>query len=251
LDGYAVKGGINMKELLDVLTVGNIHHVPNTEDSKLKNKGDKIQFSATWTAPCYCPTRCPWKGHGCYGEHGNCNMHFRNVAKRLTGTPINLLPSQVFSRGCGQYVRINVVGDMAIPGTSELSSAFVETIISAYPRTFIKELYTYTHCDLNSHNLKIMREAIARGFVINASCESHEQVKKAINNGVPAVLVVKYMTKNVIEKEGIKYVKCPNQINQKNKCLHCKKCMQGNRREVVVFTYHGKSKAPDFLKETV
>lgn len=240
-----------MRELVNVLTIGNIHHVRNTKDSKLKGEKDKVQVSSTYTAPCYCPVRCPWKGHGCYGESGHCDIHFRNVAQRITGTPISLLPSQVFSVGCGQVVRINVTGDMAIPGTSDISHEFVETVISAYPRNFVKELYTYTHCELNPHNLKIMRDAITRGFVINASCERHEQVKKAIQNGVPAVLVVKYMTENVIEKEGIKYVKCPNQISQKNKCLHCKKCMQGTRREVIVFEYHGQGKAPDFLLETV
>lgn len=240
-----------MKDLTNVLTVGNIHHVKNTRDSKLKGDNDKVQVSSTYTAPCYCPIRCPWKNHGCYGEKGNCNIHFRNVAMRRTGTPINLLPNQVFSVGCGPIVRINVVGDMAIPGTSELSKEFVDTVISAYPRHFVQELYTYTHCELNSRNLKIMRDALAKGFVINASCERHAQVKTAIENGVPAVLVVKYMPKNFVEKDGVKYVKCPNQISQKNKCLRCKKCMQGDRREVIVFEYHGNATAPNFLMETV
>lgn len=240
-----------MKELVNVLTVGNIHHVNNSKDNKLKGEKDKVQFSSTYTAPCYCPIRCPWKGHGCYGEKNNCNIHFQNVAKRLTGTPVSMLPSQVFSVGCGQYVRINVTGDMAIPGTSDLSQEFVNTVIKAYPREYVIELYTYTHCTLNARNLQIMRDAIARGFVINASCERHAQVKKAVHNGVPAVLVVKYMPESKIEKDGLTYVKCPNQVNPDYKCLHCQKCMRGDRREVVVFEYHGQAKAPDFLMETV
>lgn len=239
------------KELVNVLTVGNIHHVNDSQDKKLKGEKDKVQFSSTYTAPCYCPSSCPWKGHGCYGEKGNCNIHFQNVAKRLTGTPVSMLPSQVFSVGCGLYVRINVTGDMAIPGTDDLSSDFVETIIKAYPREHVKELYTYTHCALSERNLHIMRLAIARGFVINASCERHEQVKKAIQNGVPAVLVVKHMPESKVEKDRLTYVKCPNQVNPDCKCLHCKKCMRGDRREVVVFEYHGQAKAPDFLMETV
>ena len=34
-----------MKELVNVLTIGNIHHVKNSKDSKLKGEKDKVQFS--------------------------------------------------------------------------------------------------------------------------------------------------------------------------------------------------------------
>ena len=136
-----------------------------------------------------------------------------------------------------------MTGDMAIPGTDDLSQEFVNTIIKAYPREYVTELYTYTHCALNERNLHIMRVAIARGFIINASCERHEQVKKAIQNGVPAVLVVKHMPNSKVEKDGLTYVKCPNQVNPDCKCLHSKKNMLGDRREVVLFEYKGQPKA--------
>lgn len=242
-----------MKELVNVLTIGNGNHVAETKDAKLKEEGDKsISFSGLYTSWAYCPGRCPWAKTGhCYGRNGNCYKHFRDVSEGKTGTPVSMLPAQVFAKGCGQYVRVNITGDMAIPGTDDLSQEFVDTIIRAYPREFVMELYTYTHCALSGRNLHIMRDAIARGFTINASCERPEQVKKAIANGVPAVLVVKHMPESKLEKDGVTYIKCPNQVKGTNKCAHCKLCMHGDRRECVVFEYHGKRKAPDFLMETV
>lgn len=237
-------------ENLDVLTMGDIHHVPNTGNAKLKDKKlDKVQFSCTYTSKCYCPKRCPWKGNGCYGETGNCNIHSQAVAKRETGTPVSLLATQVFYRGCGQYVRINVTGDMAIPGTNILSREFVEAVIQAYPRNFVVRLYTYTHCSLNTSNMKVMKEALEKGFIINASCERVSQVKRAVKAGLPAVLVVKHMDKPMLEKDGIQYVKCPNQCDG-TKCLHCGLCMKA-RKQVVVFEYHGRKTAPSFLMETL
>lgn len=106
--------------------------------------------------------------------------------------------------------------------------------------------------------LKISRKSIdiystsCMMIITNASCEKLREVHKALDSGLPATIVVKKMTENTKVINGVKYIKCPNQVTKgKIQCRECKLCMKGNRKEVVVFEWHSRVKPPKVVMESL
>lgn len=228
---------------VEALAEIQVNSVPMSEDVKTG------MVTALYSSRNTCPIRCPYKGCGCYGEQGPCNCVALKVDQRKWGVPASMLAEQVCQRGVLDIVRVNVVGDMAIPHTNHLNGEYVKLIAKTYNKS---QVYTYTHCSLSTRNIKIMQEALHTGFVINASCEKFREVHKALDSGLPATIVVKKMTENTKVINGIKYIKCPNQVTKgKIQCRECKLCMKGNRKEVVVFEWHSRVKPPKVVMESL
>lgn len=230
---------------IEALAMGNVSHVKNSGDRKTG------RISVTYASQCYCPTRCPMHKHGCYGEAGHCGCYGWKVNHGIVGTPASMLPEQVYKKGCKETVRLNVVGDMAIPGTSVLNREMVKMYRKAYPSEYVPTLYTYTHCEFTGDTVRTIKEALEEGFVINLSCEDMGDAMSASDLGVPAVLVVKHMDvpRKVIADRT--FVKCPNQASDgRVQCKDCKLCMKA-RKEIVVFEWHNSKPAPECVMETL
>lgn len=215
-----------------------INFVPVSHDAKVGI------MSATYTSCNTCPNRCPFKHDPinkekdgpCYAKYGPCGMHNRAVSAGITGVAPEELKAKIKSGAHCSTVRHNVSGDIAIPGTDDIDENLVKTLCDAFKGM---EAYTYTHCEQNDKNLKIMKESTKNGLVINASCEKLEEVKKAMNEGVPAVIAVNSMKEKAATVDGVKIVRCPNWDNKEKTCSSCRLCMMKERKFAIAFPVHG------------
>lgn len=222
---------------------GGILYVPMSRDKKTGAIG------TTYSSYALCPAQnCPWHAK-CYGRHYPCALHANRVTAGKAGMPWEILSYQVKVKGVNPYmVRVNVTGDMCRPGTDDLWADLVQAHRDAFKDTMY--LYTYTHARLTSENLRIMRDMGEQGFTINASCETHAQVKKALKAGVPAVLAVVDQPQGTVVRDGVKYTTCPAAGKRGITCATCRMCVDFKRDAVVVLPYHGRGKKdvpPDFL----
>lgn len=185
--------------------------------------------SAIYTDASTCPTRCPFKGNGCYAAYGHCHM----VWNRASVTPEELA-SVVRQKGLLDIVRVNIAGDLAKPGTSDID----EELVQLFVRTFCKDgitVYTYTHCEPSERNKAIARQAIAQGFTISFSCEYKETALQLHAEGLPVVLAT------AEECEGPEYFHCKGGTDGVT-CRTCRVCMKADRKVVPVFQLHGPGK---------
>lgn len=145
-----------------------------------------------------CPKRCPWRGHGCYGENFTTNLTWTRVFD-----PLESIKDSVKELKGKCVIRQSVAGDIATPNTNDIDKHTVDILNDAYKAHFA---YTYTHCELSTRNIKIAR---ASKMVINFSCETLSQVKKCKKYGVPSVLSVIKMEGEEKTIDGIKFKKMP------------------------------------------
>lgn len=201
-----------------------------------KNKKTGL-LSQTYTDKCTCPQRCPFRtSGGCYAMSGHCRMHWDKVPEKGV-TPEDL--SQTIKNGIHtSVVRHNVAGDLATPGTDDIDEKLLKTITQAYKENAITA-YTYTHCEINARNSRLIREAAENGMIINYSCETIEQAKTAKEQGCNAVVEVEKMSAPVVEKDGLTLIQCPATYREGVHCQNCGICWQKNRQAVVAFPLHG------------
>lgn len=196
------------------------------------SKVGPIPVSSTERASC-APT-CPFKGI-CYAEYGHMKGHWNNV--ETTGetwdvftTRIKLLPRQ-------QLWRHNVWGDLLhVKGT--INRAALRKLVEANKG---KRGFTYTHHQLTPANIKSIKEAIAKGFTINVSCETQAQVDHARSLGLPATIVVPrnaQPAKGATTPAGHPLRQCPAETTDMT-CSRCGICQRADRQTVIYFTAHG------------
>lgn len=213
--------------------------------SSNKKTGD---ISQTYSACNTCPTSCPFKGHGCYGENFTTKINW----KKANCTEKTLATSMA-EKGHTRIVRHNVAGDMCKPGTSELDSTLIRDLIKAWKAMKVTA-YTYTHADKTPRNFLKVQHAIEQGFIVNMSCETLEQVEACHENNIPSVLAVyEWTEKDKVTRriDGITYRLCPASHDKNMTCRDCGKCWKKDRKEVIVFPAHGygKKKTRDFLMD--
>jgi hypothetical protein len=95
--------------------------------------------------------------------------------------------------------------------------------------------YGYTHDWRNRSPVEI------DGWVLNASCETPEEVEKALANGWQAIIESpKDSTLAGTRIAGRRVVSCPNQEDDRVKCASCRLCTTSSEtRPIVEFTLHG------------
>lgn len=154
--------------------------------------------------------------------------------------------------------RHNVGGDIAIKGTSTIDASIVKALSNAVE--FANSIftgnfsgYTYTHCEINAGSAKVIREAASKGFLINASCETVEEVIHAKGLGVDAVITSVSPEKTIreLKDNGLRGVQCPAQLGQLvdlgqgqvTEAITCEKCglCSLHREAVVIFEVHGRA----------
>ena len=197
-----------------------------------------------------CPTNCAFiknaKGsNGCYGDNYGMNFHFDaiGIKKGLTGFELiekmALLPKH-------QKIRLFDVGD--VPNKDGIMDY---SLLNAFSRLVRERSYSviqFTHNVLNYTNVQIAKKL---HYTLNFSCETVNQAKNAINQGVNAVLVVNSKTDKVkaCKVDDITLITCPAQwqdLKLSNKAITCADCMlcskdRVKQKNIVVFYSHGSS----------
>ena len=136
-------------------------------------------------------------------------------------------------------------GDLAIEGTSVIDVNRVDTIAGAIEgaNEVVGEIikgYTYTHCAIDLNASDVIHDAAKRGFLINASCETVEEVKHAKALGINAVIasVDPKETEKELKSVGLYGAQCPAQVKDDMNCNRCQLCAK-NRKAVIIFAVHG------------
>lgn len=231
-----------MLNTLELATVANavlkVYGFTAVAHSKNQKTGDIAQ---TYTGHNSCPLRCPFRtvdgeNHGCYGENHGTNFSWRRADNGVLD--IDGLKQWVKKNvPAGALLRHNIAGDVATPLSSEINPLLIAELCEAFEHV---RAFSYTHCAINTESARILRNARARGFVINASCETFEEVDHALALGVPAVLTVtKFYPKGTKTPAGYRLVPCPAQVRDDKQCANCELCARGERNTVICFEVHG------------
>jgi len=185
-----------------------------------------------------CPSTCPFKGHGCYAEHGHLRGHWKRTA--LNGMQWDHFVAQIRALPRKQLWRHNDAGDLPhLRGT--INRAALRKLVAANKG---RNGFTYTHHVLSPANVKTLQEANANGFTVNISCETVEQVDEARRLGLPAVLVLPRdgVAKGTMTPDGHPIRVCPASIGDMT-CSRCGICARADRQTVIGFPAHGTARA--------
>lgn len=222
-------------------------------ESSNQKTGNIIQ---SYSARSTCPNRCPLKNNGCYADSYHTSRQWNRCDdegdKRYiaNGNDLTLdLMSAVSihaKRGEDSILfRHNVAGDIALPNSDMIDGERLNTIVKACNKvSSILNVnlmgYTYTHCNLSIGNIKKVKKAQSKGFIVNFSCETIEEVKKVKSTDCNAVMtsVNPQETIKALKAEGLKSLQCPAQTNEGMSCKKCKLCAR-DRDVVIIFAIHG------------
>jgi hypothetical protein len=201
------------------------------------------KMAVSTTSAESCPESCPWsKGLGCYASYGNLRRHWDKVTKGERGDNWEsfLLKLQLLPKGTA--FRHNQAGDLPGEG-EEIDNEKLQQLSDVVKKRNLKA-FTYSHKNVGSEeNLPKIRAAISKGLVINASCESFEEVDRLRALGLPVVVVVpENSPEKQFTKAGNKVIICPQQLGKTLSCASCLLCFRGSRSIVVGFKPHGKLK---------
>lgn len=196
----------------------------------------------TVTERASCPDTCPFYDKGCYGKYHLQGVHWRAVSEHQRGVSWDEFIRQVSKFTPDQLWRHNVTGDLPHVG-GDIDSPSAEQIVKANNH---KRGFTFTHHVLNPHNLKVIQNANANGFTINASTESVEVADKVMTeHGIPAVAVIPSTESRRFfhTESGRKVIVCPAKIHKgKVNCSTCGLCQQSDREFIIAFPAHGTAK---------
>ena len=204
-----------------------------------------------------CPNRCPLKNNGCYADSYHVSRQWdrcndeedkRYIADGHDLT-LDLMSAVALHAKRGEesiLFRHNVAGDIALPNSDKIDEERLNTIVESYNKVSsilnnVKLMgYTYTHCNLSIGNIKKVKDAQTKGFIVNFSCETIEEVKDVKIADCNAVMtsVNPNETIKAVKTEGLKALQCPAQTTDGMNCKKCKLCAR-DRDSVIIFAVHG------------
>ena len=186
-------------------------------------------MAATYRTPDTCASDCPLFIDGkpkCYASSGGGGGSFA-LAKKFGKSTKEAFARLLKDTPYKSIVRHLVSGDVDDEYIQEANQLHAER----------KDLrgYGYTHDWRNRSPLQV------QGWVLNASCETPNEVEKAIANGWQAVIESPDGESLAGERiAGRRVVTCPNQVDDRVKCATCKLCSTSNdTRPIVEFILHG------------
>lgn len=223
--------------------------------SSNKKTGDVIQ---SYSSRVTCPDSCKFKKNGCYADGYHTARQWDRCdnpedARYISnGEHLAIgLQAAVFDKLRKDptrnkiLFRHNIAGDIASEGTSTIDADRVDVIAKAIEDTNktvgnVLQGYTYTHCMVDSNAANIIHEAASKGFLINASCETVQEVKHAKSFGINAVIasIDPNETARELKALGMHGVQCPAQTKDGVSCDSCRLCAR-DRDAVVIFGVHG------------
>ena len=214
-----------------------------------KSKASKLgAISSSYGHPSTCPDACPLKNSGCFAESGfHTRQAWKNTANNAIAVSLDELSDRLKALPVGHRYRYAVAGDL--PGIGDNIDAQGVSLLADSVRHL--QAWTYTHKPLDGRgNLQAVHDAIARGFSVNISCETQEQVDRAVSLGLPAVMVGESSWTDPRKAPrrttgGNSLVVCPASIDGSNvTCETCGGskgaiCSRSDRDFSVIFPAHG------------
>ena len=225
--------------------------IPESSNEKTGNIIQSYSHRST------CPNRCPLKGNGCYADSYHTSRQWdrcddegdKRYIRNGQDLTLDLMSAvAIHAKRGGESIlfRHNVAGDIALHDSDEIDEERLNSIVESCNKvsSILNNVnlmgYTYTHCNPSIGNIKKVRDAQSKGFVVNFSCETIEEVKEVKFAGCNAVVtsVNPKETIKALKTEGLKSLQCPAQTNKDMSCKKCKLCAR-NREAVVIFAVHG------------
>lgn len=182
-----------------------------------------------------CPTDCPFypeRSGGCYGT-GRLFGITRKHANTLTEKDLDARLAKV--RKGARYLRDRVVGDVLTPD-GDVDFDYIAAIARAGARAGLR-VFGYTHAwrRFTADDVTRIKQ---EGYTMNASCETEQDVQRAVDLGMPVVLTGDEWDDGQMVA-GKRVVTCPAQTGQTESCATCGLCASPNRKAVVRFMVHG------------
>ncbi len=198
-----------------------------------------------------CPSSCPLAGdQGCYAEAGfHTRLHWDRLSRGESGLPAAAFIKQVLGLPAGILFRHCVAGDQWPDPADPLRIDQALLLQLARATRHLRAAWSFTHFPMSPENQAAVRQAAAKGLVVNASTESRSVAAALMCQGLPAVCVVLPDAPAVFRHEGVRFVACPashrGRGGRKIQCISCggrfglPLCAQADRPFVITFPAHG------------
>ena len=220
-----------------------------------------------------CPDSCPLKKHGCYGDAGPLNWHWKKVTEGRAGGSWSDFLESIKAIKPDQLWRHNQVGDLP-PSAENAELIDSKQLAQLAEANTGRRGFTFTHYDPTAgDNAEHIAAANAAGFTINLSgnnLDHADQLARTKAGPVVSVLPAEYgrrhkgtewlETMQVFRRRikalpnktprGNKIAICPATFMDTN-CKDCGLCQNWHRNSIVGFPAHGPStKKADLIAST-
>lgn len=188
-----------------------------------------------------CEPTCPFLPSGDIGGCYGTGRIFGMAAKYAATVSVDSVRTKLRKRNpAARFMRDRVVGDV-VTESGAIDHAYIRTIAAlAREADLIPFGYTHAWRRMTSDDVA---EIAATGYVINASCESRDDVRHAVALGMPTVIASDIVDdgETFTRPDGttLRIVTCPAQSRDDVTCASCGLCTRPERRAVVRFNIHG------------
>lgn len=191
----------------------------------------------TMRGPETCPASCPFRPDGAIGGCYGTGRQFGMAVKLELEMSADDIAAKV---GKGQrptrwaIARDRVVGDID-DGNGGIDREHLETVAAAF-QTVGRVVYGYTH------HLEVTAADVPDNYVMNASCETVDDIRDAWRRGLPAVIAGDDVPSDV---DGTRVVTCPATQREDTDCSTCGLCARQTRMTdpaaapIIHFPLHG------------
>lgn len=192
-----------------------------------------------------CPTTCAFLpralgGNGLCYANGRTNGTVKKFAADFTVDAAAAKINKGKAKNA-KYIRDRVVGDIITPGTARdaaTETADVDYLLSVAELGKATDLvpYGYTHA-YDMLTVAELAQVAAAGYVLNASCNTREDIERAVALGMPTTIA----SDDIVEGEivaGRRVITCPEQTGRVLDCASCGLCAKPNRAVTVRFVIH-------------
>lgn len=236
------------------MTINHENHfyklVVASKDKKLSFVENGESMPVTYSGKNTCPDSCPFKGKECYAsatyttnktfERLTPDTYTRSKSPEYGGTFSEML-KEYSRRIKNRMVRGQVTGDkpseehdedtLDLDACAKLSKISVKNNNRYYDYSHKKNIPSKVW-------LKQFLSYLNENFCINFSANTVKEAIGYFKLGIPTTVVMENPP-NAFSQDGVKFLKCPNQINsEKVRCSNCTLCAQHDRKYVIVFDKH-------------
>ena len=218
-----------------------------------------------------CPDACPLKETGaCYADGGPLAIFWKKVSEQKAGANYDRFCHSVAALPDDQFWRHNQAGDLK-PIDDQPDTIDAPALVQLVEANRGRRGFTFTHYDVIENPLNDYAVSVANGngFTINLSGNTLDHADQLAHSGcgpVVSVLPIEYerTTKRTdagkvwaeTEAEykarlrtlpqttpaGRRVVVCPATYKDDTACVDCQLCQKANRKTIVGFPAHGRSR---------
>jgi hypothetical protein len=198
--------------------------------------------SATYASQASCPRSCPWRGNGCYAEHGRVAYQTRRLNRSAARGALRIAQAEAraIDRLTGdRLLRLHVVGDARTDAAARVLGAAA----GRYSRRGNaphrgRKVWGYTHAWRD-----VARQSWGDAVSVLASVETVRDARAAMAKGYAAAVVVSAFERpSAYRIDDVTVVPCPQQT-RKVTCRDCGLCRDDARLLarglVIAFEAHG------------